>query len=755
MVLCIVELSVLALFFILGILLNAGKNKYIDAPLSEWKSGVIRYSGNDWHVVDGQFEAEGDPVTLIYGPYIPLHRGTYTVEIDYSADQTQSAVPHSPTKFKFIRGNSFNLDKNLNHVSYDFKTTEDLDDFEVVVKYNRKGSFYINGITIRTNHNGVKQGFLWLLLAFLAFDGILIFRRLSDRQKLNVLAVIGIVLVSTLPLLYKGINRGHDLLFHLNRIEGIADELRNGHFPVRMQSRWNSEYGYPVSLYYGDWLLYFPAILRIMGVPLILAYKIYVFFVALMSTIISYFSFYHIFSRNGLALLLSLAYMTSTYRMSDVFVRSAVGEYTALMFLPLVALAVWKLYTIKDITRDQQRKIVLAFGTGMAGIFTTHILSVEMVVIVLAIVAVLLIPKTIRPVRLKVYGLSILMTGLLSCFFLVPFLDVYFHVSVKINQVLDYTNTKLIEDRGSFIADYFTFFKWMPYGHGRTWASTPGIVLMGALIAGVVIWIMHRANRKIKYLVIFSLIVIWISSNLFPWNAFSYHKKIGALMAQVQFPWRYISLACVFLCLLLGELCVWTGTKKNRRVVDHDSLPFCLSTVQIQAICAAVSVCMALFYLSGYVTFKGTSNVKFRDTAEINSHSVGGGEYLAYNAESDLISDNKQTPSGFKEESCEVSDFYRRDGVIGFKVITGTDDGSVLLPEYQYIHYEAVGESGNQFTIARGENNRILVRIPSGYNGYVTVRYRIPRSWRISELISLLTIAGVIVCAAHKKWRKK
>ena len=286
MVLCIVELSVLALFFILGILLNAGKNKYIDAPLSEWKSGVIRYSGNDWHVVDGQFEAEGDPVTLIYGPYIPLHRGTYTVEIDYSADQTQSAVPHSPTKFKFIRGNSFNLDKNLNHVSYDFKTTEDLDDFEVVVKYNRKGSFYINGITIRTNHNGVKQGFLWLLLAFLAFDGILIFRRLSDRQKLNVLAVIGIVLVSTLPLLYKGINRGHDLLFHLNRIEGIADELRNGHFPVRMQSRWNSEYGYPVSLYYGDWLLYFPAILRIMGVPLILAYKIYVFFVALMSTII-------------------------------------------------------------------------------------------------------------------------------------------------------------------------------------------------------------------------------------------------------------------------------------------------------------------------------------------------------------------------------------------------------------------------------------------------------------------------------------
>lgn len=39
-----------------------------------------------------------------------------------------------------------------------------------------------------------------------------------------------------MPLLWRGVYDGHDLLFHLNRIEGIASGLRNGQFPVRIHS---------------------------------------------------------------------------------------------------------------------------------------------------------------------------------------------------------------------------------------------------------------------------------------------------------------------------------------------------------------------------------------------------------------------------------------------------------------------------------------------------------------------------------------
>lgn len=45
---------------------------------------------------------------------------------------------------------------------------------------------------------------------------------------------------------------GHDLIFHLYRIEGIAQGLIEGQFPVRMQTVQAAGYGYPVSIMYGD-----------------------------------------------------------------------------------------------------------------------------------------------------------------------------------------------------------------------------------------------------------------------------------------------------------------------------------------------------------------------------------------------------------------------------------------------------------------------------------------------------------------------
>lgn len=47
-----------------------------------------------------------------------------------------------------------------------------------------------------------------------------------------------------MPLLWRGVYDGHDLLFHLNRIEGIASGLRNGQFPVRIHSSTLLGYGY-------------------------------------------------------------------------------------------------------------------------------------------------------------------------------------------------------------------------------------------------------------------------------------------------------------------------------------------------------------------------------------------------------------------------------------------------------------------------------------------------------------------------------
>ena len=588
---------------------------------------------------------DSDNVDLLYGPYIHLPKGNYTVTVVYQCDSDQSAHPFAANgKDAFIRGDSFILDKNLNSVTCDFKTTEDLDNFELVVNYNRQGSFTISGITITTNHNGAKQGILWLLFVFLAFDGILVFRRLPEESKNIVLGIIGITFVSSLPLLYKGMAAGHDLLFHLSRMEGMFKELMLGHFPVRMQSAWLSGYGYPVSNYYGDLLLYIPAILRVFGVPIVIAYKLFILFINALTAAIAYFSFSRIFgSHKGLGLLLSLVYTTSIYRFSDLYVRAAVGEYSALSFFPLVAFAFWRIYTSNRLLKEQQIKYAIILAIGMTGIVYSHVLSVEMAAFILAVLSIVLIKKTIRLDTLKSLVLSAIVCILLSAAFLVPFLDSYLNDSVLINKIVD-SGPQLIQENGSFISDFFTFFRWQPFGSGRDWMSAPGLILMSGLVISIYLWAMHRADLQMKILTACSCVTLFMATNLFPWNSFALHSKFGNMLAQVQFPWRYIAFSCLFLCMLLGKVVLAFERDGLLSVKDVGGISGKHLYYRICTCISVIAVIMPLFYLSEYVTLNGTYVVNYRDTAELGSHNVSGEEYALYDKISDTVSDLDNTP---------------------------------------------------------------------------------------------------------------
>ena len=78
-------------------------------------------------------------------------------------------------------------------------------------------------------------------------------KRESAREN-HIRAGLGIVvLLVSLPMILPGIEGrfGQDLGFHLMRIEGLAAELQNGVFPIKIESLWVEGYGYPVSGYYG------------------------------------------------------------------------------------------------------------------------------------------------------------------------------------------------------------------------------------------------------------------------------------------------------------------------------------------------------------------------------------------------------------------------------------------------------------------------------------------------------------------------
>ncbi|MCR4610530.1 MAG: hypothetical protein K5644_01395, partial [Lachnospiraceae bacterium] len=118
-------------------------------------------------------------------------------------------------------------------------------------------------------------------------------RAINNNKWIRLIILLCITCLACVPLFVQGIegHLGQDLGFHLNRIEGIVTELKAGHFPVKMESNWMNGYGYPAPIYYGDVLLYIPAILRLMGIGVVTSYKIFVFLITFATALLTYLCF--------------------------------------------------------------------------------------------------------------------------------------------------------------------------------------------------------------------------------------------------------------------------------------------------------------------------------------------------------------------------------------------------------------------------------------------------------------------------------
>ena len=699
----------------------------INVPIYDWQSDYISYE-DGWYV-DEDILPTRNSIDMIYGPYCELARGTYTIHIDYTASDDQACqIFATQGNNTYLRTGRSTLSKNQTILSYRFALTEDIDNFEVVIKYNGQGFLFIRDITITPDTVGLQRWLTVILLLFFALDLCLLFRRRVTKNRNLILALCGITLLVSLPLFMRGIAVGHDLSFHLMRMEGIAAELRRGIFPVRLSSLWMDGYGYPVSIYYGDLLLYVPALLRLAGFPVVTAYKAYIFFINLGTTAISYLCFQKMFTKRNIALLLTLAYTTAGYHFVCLYVRAAVGEYSAMMFLPILGLAIYQIYTKNPDNWNAYRWNALLLSIALTGLIGTHILSVEMAVFLLPVLCITLWKHTFRGNTLRVYGLAAFETALLNLYFIIPFLDFYRNVEVDINHTVDETVSK-IQDSGAYISQYFSFFQTI-FGQDATdvsarLAMTPGPVLMAALILAIVLWANQKTSRRLKYLTFFSCGVLFLASNLFPWNHLSANYELGQLLSQIQFPWRYLSIAILILTMTFG--CVL-------QLFDNAKATAMFHKIYLSA--TIICFIMTCFFVSDYSN-QATMRYYY-ETPELNLFAVSGGEYLRQGTNLDTLSGEV---SGRQMQEVTL---ISRDGChMELFCVVSEDIGYVEVPLLNYKGYQVTDEYGNSYAILDGRNNVIRFALPAGFSGKITIDFVEPWYWRVGEVVSALMLVGI------------
>lgn len=686
--------------------------------IADFRSDYASFN-DGWQISPDDIEGN-DSIDMIYGPFISLPKGEYTMVVGYNCDSDQTIMPYaSGYENHYIKSNTVTLNHNLQSLSYTFKVTEPIKGFEIRAFYDGDGEFNINGIYLFKSLNPYKKTIFILFVIFTIVDICIIYKEFLCNNKSEMICLVLIFMFSSLPLFGKGLGYGDDLSFHLMRIEGIASELKLGHIPVRIPNLWMSGNGYPSSIFYGDILLYIPAFFRLIGFSVNVSYSIYLFLINAFTVLISYYSFKMIINDKTIAIIMTLSYSTAWCRMVMLYFGSNAGMYTAMTFLPSIALSLYMMY-YDDNNSNKHASIILALS--MTGIITSHILSVEIVLVSLILFCLLNLKRTLLKRTLLNIICSIAITAGLSMFFTVPFLDYYKNVDVVVTHEMELTPTA-IQGSGLDLLQMFTL-----YESEDSFNYIPGLLLTITLLAAVILWINKKGNNKIKMMTTYSLLIVFISSSLFPWDWLSFNSSIGNKLAQIQFPSRYSVVACISLTVLLGFI-----LKQFR---DNHYFRYSIY-YEIVLILAIIPPLLLLGQYRNEVP-----RVNLIDSADVETEQYNITEYLRVDENDEPIS---YTRSEILGESAEIEVITKKGYTTDLHVVTGSVPGTIKTWYTNYKGYTAFDSAGTTFDIFDDEYCKVSFIVPDHYNGTIRVSFVEPWYWRASEIVSIMTWLAILL----------
>jgi hypothetical protein len=364
---------------------------------------------------------------------------------------------------------------------------------------------------------------------------------MKNNKLRNILLLIALALAASAPLFCSGLflpSPGHDLQFHLQRIAGLAQALAAGRFPVQIDPWWIKDTGYAVSVFYPDLFLLPSALLVNWGLPLELSYKLLLAAVNIVSCFLAFRSFRRIFQKESLAWLGTILFILAPYRLTDLYLRNALGENLAMMFLPLAAESLYTIYHADGSDAWAWRRMGLAY----AGICLSHPLSLFMAGLFTLIYVLLQGRKTgqklVWTALLKGTGLAIL----LSLWFLAPLIR--FSSS---NRLLMDTMYRDVYQEAVYEWQLLEFFSPVRGPSMHLTEGTAGempFYLGWSLLIGLIVLIILLARKKavgrtVWQIVLMSLLSMWMCTRLFPYDQLQKNPVTDYFVTKIQYPWRF------------------------------------------------------------------------------------------------------------------------------------------------------------------------------------------------------------------------
>lgn len=383
-----------------------------------------------------------------------------------------------------------------------------------------------------------------------------------------------LLIISIVPLLdlfHPGLPITHDGQDHVARIANFYKNLEEGNLIPRWAGNLNWGYGHPILMFLYPLPSYVASFFHFLGFSLVDSTKL-VFGLAFVASGLAMYLWVSEFLGRWPAFAAALLYMFAPYRFVDLYVRGAIGEHLAFVFLPLVCYFLLKALKTNFYSHYRYTNISALIGVmkksywyivvgtlSIAGLILSHnAISLMFLPIIFLYAIYLLWQAKSRRLLVMSYGLLVILGFGLSAFFWIP---AFFEGKYTLRDIVT---------TGEYASRFVNFqsliFGPWNYGGSGQFTTQVGIVQWLIVLASLVavdflrkkknsLWIFGAVTIVIFWLTVF----LMTSSSSFIWETVTTLQKF-------QFPWRFLSVS-VFAIAVLGGLVVFAVPKKSQLVV--------------------------------------------------------------------------------------------------------------------------------------------------------------------------------------------
>lgn len=342
----------------------------------------------------------------------------------------------------------------------------------------------------------------------------------------------------SIPLISKDINvYADDGIQHIARLMGTYQTITEGECPPVIMSNFCNGFGYSWNIFYSPLTAYIPLIFSIFTSSFELMLKLFMVLCSFLSGIAMYSFVKKVTNNRPAGLLASIIYIFAPYRLTDMYMRTAIAELASFIFLPILFHGMYNIFN----SEEKSIKKSLMLTLGAVGLILSHITMAMYAAIFCFIYLIINIKKLKDKQVLKMLGINILLILLFTSFYLLPMLEHKMATDYEVFMPGRMERTEeLIRNKVDFID--------LIYTKSGNFMFDIGLVTLIGLVLTILAYKQLPGKNKKIYLfsLISGVICIMLSLRFFPF------EKMPAVLKMIQFTFRLLEFSSFFFALVVA-----------------------------------------------------------------------------------------------------------------------------------------------------------------------------------------------------------